>query len=48
MWRAIGNRARAALLPPPSFSIHDCTREHIDLVIVEAGPGSRALTRARR
>ncbi|MDH4036125.1 MAG: dihydroorotate dehydrogenase electron transfer subunit [Candidatus Krumholzibacteria bacterium] len=25
------------------FSIHDCTREFIDLVIVEVGPGSRAL-----
>jgi dihydroorotate dehydrogenase electron transfer subunit len=25
------------------FSIHDCTRESIDLVIVEVGPGSHAL-----
>jgi dihydroorotate dehydrogenase electron transfer subunit len=29
------------------FSIHDCTSESIDLVIVEVGPGSRALRRAR-
>lgn len=29
------------------FSIHDCTRDHIDLVIVEAGPGSRALRHTR-
>jgi len=29
------------------FSIHDCTREAIDLVIVEVGPGSQALRRAR-
>ncbi len=28
------------------FSIHDCTREFIDLVIVEVGPGSKALRRA--
>ncbi len=28
------------------FSIHDCTREFIDLVIVEVGEGSRALRRA--
>jgi len=29
------------------FSIHDCTREFIDLVIVEVGPGSQAIRRAR-
>lgn len=29
------------------FSIHDCTREFIDLVIVEVGAGSQALRRAR-
>ncbi len=29
------------------FSIHDCTRDFIDLVIVEVGPGSTALRRAR-
>jgi dihydroorotate dehydrogenase electron transfer subunit len=29
------------------FSIHDCTREYIDLVIVEVGPGSQALRRVR-
>ncbi len=29
------------------FSIHDCTRDAIDLVIVEVGPGSQALRRAR-
>ena len=29
------------------FSIHDCTRDHIDLVIVEAGPGSQALRHTR-
>jgi dihydroorotate dehydrogenase electron transfer subunit len=29
------------------FSIHDCTRETIELVIVEVGPGSQALRRAR-
>jgi dihydroorotate dehydrogenase electron transfer subunit len=29
------------------FSIHDCTRDHLDLVIVEVGPGSRALRRVR-
>ncbi len=28
------------------FSIHDCTGEFIDLVIVEVGPGSQALRRA--
>jgi dihydroorotate dehydrogenase electron transfer subunit len=27
------------------FSLHDCTREAIDLVIVEVGPGSQALRR---
>jgi dihydroorotate dehydrogenase electron transfer subunit len=30
------------------FSIHDCTRETIDLVIVEVGPGSQALRRAAK
>jgi dihydroorotate dehydrogenase electron transfer subunit len=29
------------------FSIHDCTREYIDLVIVEVGPGSQALRHTR-
>lgn len=29
------------------FSIHDCTRDAIELVIVEVGPGSQALRRAR-
>jgi dihydroorotate dehydrogenase electron transfer subunit len=29
------------------FSIHDCTREYLDLVIVEVGPGSQALRRTR-
>ena len=29
------------------FSIHDCTREAIDLVIVEAGPGTHVLRRTR-
>lgn len=29
------------------FSIHDCTREFLDLVIVEVGPGSQALRRVR-
>jgi dihydroorotate dehydrogenase electron transfer subunit len=29
------------------FSIHDCTRDTIDLVIVEVGPGSQALRRVR-
>jgi dihydroorotate dehydrogenase electron transfer subunit len=29
------------------FSIHDCTRDAIDLVIVEVGPGSQALRRVR-
>jgi dihydroorotate dehydrogenase electron transfer subunit len=29
------------------FSIHDCTRDTIDLVLVEVGPGSQALRRAR-
>lgn len=29
------------------FSIHDCTRDYLDLVIVEVGPGSNALRRAR-
>jgi len=29
------------------FSIHDCTAEFIDLVIVEVGPGSHALRQAR-
>jgi dihydroorotate dehydrogenase electron transfer subunit len=29
------------------FSIHDCTRESIELVIVEVGPGTRALRRLR-
>lgn len=28
------------------FSIHDCTRDAIELVIVEVGPGSQALRRA--
>ncbi|HLF22943.1 MAG TPA: hypothetical protein VI565_03400, partial [Burkholderiales bacterium] len=30
------------------FSIHDCTRETIELVIVEVGPGSQALRRAAK
>ncbi len=30
------------------FSIHDCTREFIDLVIVEVGPGSQALRRTNK
>jgi dihydroorotate dehydrogenase electron transfer subunit len=29
------------------FSIHDCTRDAIELVIVEVGPGSQALRRTR-
>jgi dihydroorotate dehydrogenase electron transfer subunit len=29
------------------FSVHDCTRETIDLVIVEVGAGSQAIGRAR-
>ncbi len=29
------------------FSIHDCTRDAIDLVIVEAGPGTNVLRRIR-
>ncbi|HEU4929341.1 MAG TPA: FAD-binding oxidoreductase, partial [Candidatus Krumholzibacteria bacterium] len=29
------------------FSIHDCTRDSLDLVIVEVGPGSNALRRTR-
>ena len=29
------------------FSIHDCTREYIDLVIVEVGPGSQVLRHTR-
>ncbi len=29
------------------FSIHDCTRDTIELVIVEVGPGSQALRRAQ-
>jgi len=29
------------------FSIHDCTRDFLDLVIVEVGPGSQALRRVR-
>ena len=29
------------------FSIHDCTRDTIDLVIVEVGPGTHALRRVR-
>lgn len=29
------------------FSIHDCTSDFLDLVIVEVGPGSNALRRAR-
>jgi dihydroorotate dehydrogenase electron transfer subunit len=41
----IGAGGRFFLRRP--FSIHDCTREHIDLVIVEAGPGSGAIRRAR-
>ena len=30
------------------FSIHDCTGDSIDLVIVEAGPGTHLLRRARK
>jgi dihydroorotate dehydrogenase electron transfer subunit len=30
------------------FSIHDCTKDFIDLVIVEAGPGTHILRRVRR
>jgi dihydroorotate dehydrogenase electron transfer subunit len=29
------------------FSIHDCTRDFLDLVIVEVGPGTHALRRVR-
>lgn len=30
------------------FSIHDCTADSLDLVIVEAGPGTNALRRVRK
>jgi len=40
-----GGDARFFLRRP--FSIHDCTAEFLDLVIVEVGPGSQALRRAR-